>query len=146
LVGAVHITGSRSHYFTTTGGQTLGANCAPNPQCKPFEQGFNTQTGESVLGQTIGPWQRPGAGEIGNAGRNSLRGPGFFQSDLALAKEVIITESVSLHFRADAFNVFNKVNLGNPETSVDSPTGSEITSLAPLAMPRRLQFSLRAQF
>jgi outer membrane receptor protein involved in Fe transport len=147
LVGAVHTTGNRSQYFTTTGGQPLTiAKCSPNPKCQPVEQGFDTQTGAPIPGETIGPWQRPGLGQIGDAGRNSLRGPGFFQADLAVAKELAITEAVSLRFRADAFNVFNRVNLANPATQVDSLIGGEITSLAPGAVQRQLQFSLRVQF
>jgi hypothetical protein len=97
-------------------------------------------------GPAIGPWQRPGAGEVGNAGRNSLRGPGFFQSDIAVAKSIPITERVVVQFRADAFNIFNKVNLANPDTEVDTPTGGQITSLAPGAIQRQMQFSLRVNF
>jgi hypothetical protein len=156
LVAPVHITGRRSQYFTTTGGATLAATCAPPvtptvelcPQTGVLvvEQGFDTRTGVSLVGQTIGPWQRPGAGQVGDAGRNSLRGPGFFQADLSVAKEVSVTERVAVRFRADAFNVFNQVNLGNPQSAVDSPTGGQINFLAPGASQRQLQFSLRVDF
>jgi len=53
---------------------------------------------------------------------------------------------VSLRFRVDAFNAFNSVNLANPQTTVDSSSGGQITSLAPDALQRQLQFSLRVQF
>jgi len=104
------------------------------------------EPGQPILGQTIGPWQRPGAGQIGNAGRNSLRGPGFFQSDLAVGKNISITERVAVQFRADAFNVFNNVNRGNPNPTVDVGAGGEITSLAFGAIQRQMQFSLRVNF
>jgi hypothetical protein len=151
LVGAVHITGNRSQYFTTTGGVNLQSNCVSkydgcttgNPKAL---QGFDPATGQSLPGQTIGPWQRPGAGQIGNAGRNSLRGPGFFQADIAVAKNISISERAFVQFRADAFNVFNKVNLANPDTNVDTPTGGAITSLIPGAIQRKMQFSLRVNF
>lgn len=146
VVGTVQITGDRNQYFTTTGGQTLQAACAPNPKCHPPEQGFNTQTGQILPGQTIGPWQRPGAGQIGSAGRNSLRGPSFFQADVAVSKNISITERVSMKFRADAYNVFNNVNLGNPNPTVDSSSGGEISSLAVGALQRQIQFSLRVNF
>src|SRR5208283_5202 len=101
LVGTVHITGNRSQYFTTTGGGTLYASCVvsgsgdcQNSGTSPALQGFDPMSGQPLLGETIGPWQRPGAGQIGDAGRNSLRGPGFFQSDLAVAKNILITERV----------------------------------------------------
>jgi len=149
IVGPVHITGRRQQYFTTTGGQLLQATCLPSANCffpGKDDEGFDPSTGVPLPGQTIGPWQRPGAGQIGNAGRNPLRGPGFFQVDLAVAKRIPITERVAAQFRADAFNVFNTVNLGNPNPSVDGPTGGQIFSLANGATQRQLQFSLRIEF
>jgi outer membrane receptor protein involved in Fe transport len=127
-VGAVHITGSRNGYFTTTGGVTLDLNGTP--------------------GDTIGPWQRPAVGTFGSAGRNSLRGPGFFQSDLSIAKSTPLRESVSLQFRADIFNLFNKVNLDNPVSCVDCQIGGTIinTAFAGAALQRQIMFSLGLQF
>jgi hypothetical protein len=138
LVGHVSITGNRSDYFTTTGGQSLQAYSTP---C-----GLDS-SGNPVPGPSIGPWQRPGCGQIGNAGRNSLRGPQFFQSDLALMKEIPITDRVALHFRADAFNVFNKVNPDLPNSVVDDPIqAGAITTAAPGAIQRQFEFSARLQF
>jgi outer membrane receptor protein involved in Fe transport len=167
LVGEVHITGSRNQYFTTTGGP-LSASCAPlvtgasmvescpstvwDPATSkkiPTPtglQGYDPTTGQPLPGPAIGPWQRPGAGQIGDVGRNSFRGPGFFQSDLALAKNISITERVGVQFRADAFNVLNKVNLANPSPVVDSPSGGTITSLVNGAIQRQMQFSVRVNF
>jgi len=153
LVGPVHISGSRSQYFTTTGGQALQPSCVVSGavDCAPgtpaSQQGYNLTTGQSLLGQTIGPWQRPGDGQIGNVGRDSFRGPGFFQSDIAVAKTLTITERASLAFRADVFNVFNRVNLGNPNACVDCQQGAGvISSLAQGAIQREFQFSLRVSF
>ena len=146
-VGNVVITGNRDQYFTTTGGVKLAANgpCAPNPNIC----GVDAQ-GNSVKGETIGPWQRPGPGQIGDAGRNSLTGPGFFQSDVGLSKVILISERTDLRFRAEGFNVFNRVNLGQPNPCVDcaiGPAGSgSITSHASGAIQRTLQFSLRFEF
>lgn len=153
LVGTVHITGNRSQYFTTTGSETLYASCVvsgsgdcQNSGISAALQGFDPTSGQPLLGETLGPWQRPGAGQIGDAGRNSLRGPGFFQSDLAVAKNIPITERVVVQFRADGFNVFNKVNLANPNTNVDAPSGGQITSVVNGAIQRQMQFSLRVNF
>lgn len=169
LVGSVHNTGKINQYFTTTGGQALQATCAPpftpsvmlcpqnfaptdpvtkKPLGSPANlEGFDPLNGGPLVGQTIGPWQRPGAGQIGNAGRNSLRGPGFFQSDLAVAKAVAVTERVAVQFRADAFNVFNRLNLGLPNTVVDAQSGAgQISSIPNGAIPRLMQFSLRVTF
>jgi outer membrane receptor protein involved in Fe transport len=128
LVGAVHITGSRNGYFTATDGVPLEPNDMP--------------------GDTIGPWQRPATGTFGNAGRNSLRGPGFFQTDVSVAKAIKLKETVSLQFRADIFNLFNIVNLDLPQTCVDCQTGGMIfnTAFAGAALQRQMMFSLRLQF
>jgi hypothetical protein len=102
--------------------------------------------GQPIPGTPIGPWQRPGAGQIGNVGRDSVTGPGFFQSDIAVAKSIAMTERASLGFRADVFNAFNKVNLGNPNPCVDCSGGGSISSLAAGGSQRKFQFSLRIQF
>jgi len=142
-VGPVQISGTREQYFATTGGVVLkGSDCITPRLC-----GVDANNGgQSVSGPPIGPWARPGAGQIGNVGRDSFTGPGFFQSDIAVAKTVRMTESANLGFRADVFNVFNRVNLGNPTPCVDCTGGGSITSLAPGAKQRSFQFSARIQF
>jgi len=146
-VDLVNILGDREEYFATTGGMQLqGAHCIQNAMGKTFACGVDPTTGDPVPGQRVGPWQRPGAGQIGNVGRNSFRGPGFFQSDVTLAKIVSITERANLRFRVDAFNVFNKVNLGQPNVCVDCPNGGVISGLGQGAIMRTLQFALRVEF
>jgi hypothetical protein len=141
-VGPVQVSGTREQYFSTTGGQALtGSNCVPSGKFCGVDS-----NGQPIPGPPIGPWQRPGAGRIGNVGRNSFTGPSFFQSDIGLAKVVPISERVALRFRADAINAFNKVNLGSPNPCVDCSGGGAITSLALGATQRRLQFSLRIEF
>jgi len=128
IVGDVHITGKRNGYFTTTGGVPLQPNGTP--------------------GDSIGPWQRPALGTFGSATRNSLRGPSFFQADVSIAKNLFLREGVSVQFRSDIFNLFNKVNLDNPQTCVDCQDGGTITNTAPgvTALQRQIMFSLRLQF
>jgi len=128
LVGTVHITGNRNGYFTTTDGVTLQPNGTP--------------------GDTIGPWQRPASGTFRTAARNSLFGPGFSQADVSIAKNFALREGISVQFRTDIFNVFNKVNLDIPFTCVDCQGGGTITSTTSLgrALQRQIMFSLRLQF
>lgn len=59
----------------------------------------------------------PGA-TIGTVGRNSLRGPAYFQIDLSEAKNFAITERVTMQFRADIFNIFNHPNFENPNGGI----------------------------
>jgi hypothetical protein len=51
---------------------------------------------------------------FGNAGRNTVRGPSFFQLDLGLHKDFPVTETHRIEFRAEAFNAFNKTNFNAP--------------------------------
>ncbi|HET9533557.1 MAG TPA: TonB-dependent receptor, partial [Blastocatellia bacterium] len=137
--------------FTPT---VSGANCSVNAgPCRPDRIG-DPDPGDRDQDQWflggIGPgtpWARAATGQFGNAGRNSLRGPTFFQTDLSLFKNFRITEGTKLEFRAEAFNIFNKVNLGQPNTEVDSADVGRITSLAPnIGRMRQWQFGLRFTF
>lgn len=55
---------------------------------------------------------------LGNVGRNSLRGPGFFQWDFSGMKNFPLTEKAKLQFRGDLFNILNHPNFGNPGVGV----------------------------
>ncbi|MGA8867250.1 MAG: TonB-dependent receptor [Candidatus Sulfotelmatobacter sp.] len=76
----------------------------------------------------------PGA-TIGTVGRNSLRGPAYFQFDLSGMKNFTITETVKLQFRADIFNLFNHPNFTNPDggicTAVAPVSGTTPAACAP---------------
>jgi len=56
----------------------------------------------------------------GTVGRNSLRGPAYFQFDLSGMKNFAITERVTLQFRADIFNILNHPNFENPDGGICS--------------------------
>jgi hypothetical protein len=60
----------------------------------------------------------PAPGEYGNVGRNALRGPGFSQFDVMLAKRVAFREAQSFEVRADFYNVLNAVNFANPPATL----------------------------
>jgi len=51
---------------------------------------------------------------FGDAGRNTLVGPGLLSADLSLFKNIKITEAVRLQFRAEAFNIPNRANFAAP--------------------------------
>jgi len=57
---------------------------------------------------------------FGNVGRNSYRGPNFFDMDLALSKEVAITERLRFIFGAQAFNALNHPNFDQPVADVSN--------------------------
>jgi len=100
---------------------------------------------------SFGAFARPAFGTYGNLGRNSEIGPGFIEADLAIAKSIPIKESVNLQLRADFFNAFNHVNLGQPDSCVDCQDGSAGTISSIVASQdgssmRRIMLSARIQF
>jgi hypothetical protein len=82
-------------------------------------------------------------GAYGTLGRNSFRGPRSFNTDFGLHKDFALAERFKWQFRFEAFNLFNNVNLGNPNSTVTSSNFMRITSAAD---PRILQFALRLEY
>jgi hypothetical protein len=108
-----------------------------------------TQTPDQWL--NIAAFAVPARGTWGNAGRNILRGPGLMQLDVALQKRFTISGSRNFQFRWEAFNVFNRLNLGNPGTNISAPAQfGRITG--PLnngygtGTARQMQFMFRVNF
>jgi hypothetical protein len=67
-------------------------------------------------------------GQIGNLGRNVVIGPGFKGVDLGIARNFRIRERHQIQFRAESFNSFNWVNLGDPGLDITRTTFGRITS------------------
>jgi len=76
----------------------------------------------------------PGVG-LGDAGRNSLRAPGFFQWDFSLMKNFLVRENVTVQFRADFFNIMNHPNFGNPNVGICNSVVSPVTTGGPGCAP-----------
>lgn len=74
---------------------------------------------------------QPAPGIFGTSGRNILLDPYFHQWDLSLFKSFSITERLRLQLRGEAFNAFNRTNLGVPNTDVNSPTFGTINNSSP---------------
>lgn len=56
----------------------------------------------------------PAPGTFGDVPRNALRGPNFRQFDLILNKRFRLSESKSIEFRTEIFNIFNRTNFDFP--------------------------------
>ncbi|MBZ5652868.1 MAG: TonB-dependent receptor [Acidobacteriia bacterium] len=127
LIGSLHT--SVGHFDPVAGSVPFFTPVAPMP----------------LNGDTSGPFQRPGLAQFGS-GRNAFTGPSFFNSDFSLFKNFAITERVGAQFRFEAFNVFNHVNLNNPNNCIDCSGSGLITSLAPNAQMRQLNFGMKVTF
>jgi len=62
----------------------------------------------------------PLPGTFGDLPRNALRGPNFKQFDIVLNKRFGLTESTSLEFRTEIFNIFNFTNFALPATTLNN--------------------------
>jgi len=136
----------------------------------------------TVTGNPLGPWIAPsstptdgtGVGHnsysgvfttpitnaFGNLGRNSIIGPSFKNLDLSVIKNTKVTERVNVQFRADAFDLTNHPNYGqparayNPRTingvpNVDDTFGIISSTRFPTGdsgSSRQLQVALKLQF
>jgi hypothetical protein len=86
----------------------------------------------------------PPPGELGNARRTPLYGPGFVNTDLSAIKHFRLTEATDLEFRAESFNLFNHPQFYVPGTDVDSSNFGRITET--VNNPRLIQFGLKLRF
>jgi Carboxypeptidase regulatory-like domain len=68
---------------------------------------------------------------FGNSGRDSVRGPGYFDLDASLFRDFPIKERVILQFRAEAFGLTNTPQFANPSANVSNATftGGSVTNL-----------------
>lgn len=92
-------------------------------------------------------FQIPQAGFLGNAGRNIVRGDGYFNADFAVLRNFALPslgERYTLQFRAEFFNVFNNVNFTAPVTSLSNAAFGRYVSNA--TSPRVIQFGLKFNF
>jgi hypothetical protein len=98
---------------------------------------------------------------FGNAGFNSLRGPGVVNTDVAISRDIPITERFKAQFRFESFNFLNTPHFALPNTNVSNMVlngdgtirnlggYSTITSTQNLGRDfdeRRMQFDLRISF
>jgi hypothetical protein len=67
-------------------------------------------------------------GQYGNAGRNSLHGPGINNFDFSLQKDTKLTERTSFQMGIEAFNLFNHTQFGNPSGNLNSTNFGRITT------------------
>jgi len=143
-----------------TAGQGYALNNRPD-LLNPAAVGLNQDVtgGRLLLNRSAFAAAAPSA--LGNVGRNAFTGPGFYNFDVALGRSFRLPglgESTWLRFRADAFNLLNHANLGNPDTVLSSPTfgvaqygrqgrASGFPAVSPLSeSARQFQLSVRVEF
>jgi hypothetical protein len=116
----------------------------PNVAPGPLEINTNPRDGKPEFNTSL--FSVPGLGQVGDASRRMFYGPGISNFDMALLKNVTLTEAKSLQFRLEAFNVFNHAQFYGPTAvngNISSSNFGEVVSAAP---PRILQLGVKLLF
>jgi Carboxypeptidase regulatory-like domain len=116
---------------------TLSRSSSELPDGNNVDQRPNRVPGVPLYlgGRSISHWINPAAfslpavGNWGNAGRNIATGPALWQDDSAVEKNFRLTERNYLIFRAEAFNLFNRAQYGQPSSSLSVTTKNGVRSL-----------------
>jgi hypothetical protein len=93
-------------------------------------------------------------GRAGTLARNVFTGPSYYNTDVTLLKDTRVTERVNLQFRAEVYNVFNRIQFDLPGTSSDTlaTPGTFGQSLSTITQPdgttsaRQIQLALKLMF
>lgn len=103
-------------------------------------------------------FSKPAIGTFGNLKRNAVAGPSYFRTDASVFKRLNFTERMNLELRLEVVNLFNTVNLGNPDSNLGSFTAagvlvpnanfgrSDSTAFFGNDPQRNLQFAVRFSF
>ncbi|GGA70171.1 hypothetical protein GCM10011507_22150 [Edaphobacter acidisoli] len=112
-----------------------------------FGQGANNAADYFSIPIHIAGGSGPNEGRFGTLGRNTFRGPAYYDFDFSFIKDTPFgrrknnTELTDLQFRAEFFNLFNIVNMGLPANVL---TGSGFGFISKTAgTSRQIQFSLK---
>ncbi len=105
------------------------------------------------IGEPGSAFARPAAGTFGNLPRNELRGPGYWRVDASLFKHFDFAVDRAVEVRFEVVNLFNHVNLGNPDSEVGvpgnpNPNAGRINSTAQGGndLQRNFQFGVKLRF
>jgi hypothetical protein len=91
-------------------------------------------------------WAPETGARFGNVGRDTLRGPAFFETDWSIYRTFLITERVRFQVRAEALNATNHANFANPSSDINSSTFGFITGTIGPNQSRQWRFGTRLSF
>jgi hypothetical protein len=113
----------------------------------PYYSGSRSHAQKAAAFYNNGAFHANALGTYGDTPRDFLVGPGFEDLDLSVSKifplPIGSMEGQRLQFRAEAFNLANRVNFANPNGTISSKSSGVITSADD---PRILQFALKYMF
>jgi Carboxypeptidase regulatory-like domain len=112
----------------------------PELNCQPNSGGATeAQRRQLINCYDASAFALPAQFTFGNAPRNVLRGPNYKQTDVTLMKNIPLGKDMRFQIRAEVYNLFNRANFANPNTTFGSAAFGSITALATGATMRRIQ-------
>jgi hypothetical protein len=144
---------SGAPFSIVTGADTalIGASRAAGPQRvnqvgDPFMDVSRSRAELIAKYFNTAAFRAPATGTFGNTGRDIITGPGSLNTNVAILKSFRLSSRESfgkMQFRAEAYNLLNFVNLGNPANALNASNFGQISSAG---AGRVIQFGLRYDF
>jgi hypothetical protein len=125
-------------YYTATGNSSIGNRRANYVGGEIALDDANETRWFNTAAFTV-----PGEDARGTATVGQIEGPSFYQWDLSMRKNFRFAGRYQVTPIFDMFNVFNRLNLGAPETNVSNGSYGTINSAQP---PRQFQFGVKFEF
>ncbi len=116
----------------------------PNVAPGNLEINNNPRNGRPAFNAAL--FSLPALGEIGTARRRFFYGPGISNFDMALAKNLRLSESKSLEFRLEGFNVFNHAQFYGPAAVNGNISSANFGQVVSAASPRLAQLAAKFLF
>jgi hypothetical protein len=124
---------------------------AQRPDYNPSAALFPVADPRTQTGPNLGLFSNPPFGAGGNLMRNKFFGPGINNWDTVLQKTTRIFERMSVQFRAEVYNLLNRVQFNQPGNLTSDPgtfgqSTGEVTRPDGTSGARQVQFGLKFQF
>ena len=124
----------------------INNNGVDTPDYTPgnLEVNANPRNGRPAFNTSL--FSLPALGQIGTAAKRFFYGPGIVNFDTALHKTVRLSESKSLEFRLEAFNVFNHAQFYGAAAVNGNIGSTSFGQIVSAAAPRLVQIAARFSF
>jgi hypothetical protein len=127
-------------FSVLAGSNSLGIadGIAPRAQFVGASGNGSLPTGQRKLTQwfNTADFTNPGTQQWGNAGRNTLQGPGTKDIDFSVFKNIRLAEAKMLELRSEFFNLFNTPQFNNPNATVGPGFGTISSAGSPTTLQR----------
>src|SRR5580698_4187907 len=133
----INLKGDTANVGAGTGGIYVRPNVVGTSQYLPSSEQSTSEWFNTA------DFANPGAGNFGDLGRNTVIGPGMFDLDLVLQKNISIMEHVKVQIRAEFFNALNHSNYSVIDRIFADPAFGAVQSQLD---PRQLQFGIKMIF